>query len=110
MVGCVQSINQCGRSIQTCVSRKNRRRVPRDIQERYNTTVGARVLRQLLDFAISELQACAWRDDFWIGAPPIKRRQRTISEAGKRIQRAGKAKGKEQREAARKARFAKEAA
>ena len=105
-VGCVQLLNQCGRSIQEWLGRRpDRRRVLKQIREKYVTNRGNVVLRRLVDLTVTELKACSWRDDFWIGALPIKFGQRKLSEAHKRAIRAARERSQEQREIARKARL-----
>lgn len=87
MVGAVQSINQCGQSIQGWLSRRgqrnDRRKALRDIECRYHLPVPNKALIDLIDFAISTLEAASWVERFWVGALPIQE-PRTISESHKK--------------------------
>jgi len=81
LVACVMLINQCGQSVQGWLGRKGRPVVLQDIEEKYNTKLGVRVLRDLIDLAISTLEACSWRDDFALGPLPIRRNTRKLTDA-----------------------------
>ncbi len=87
MVGAVQSINQCGQSIQGWLSRRgqrnDRRKALRDTESRYHLPVPNKALIDLIDFAISTLDAASWVERLWGGALPIKE-PRTISESHKK--------------------------
>lgn len=98
MVGAVQSITQCGQSIQGWLSRRgqrnDRRKALRDIESRYHLPVPNKALIDLVDFAISTLEAAFWVERFWVGALPIKE-PRTISESHKKALQDGQARRRE---------------
>lgn len=109
VVGCVQVVNQTGRTIQEWAGGKaGRLDQLQRIQQTYPTRRGNRVLIDLIDWAQSTLEACCWRSTFWVGALPLQREPRPVTDA----QRAGLARGREkanerrqQREQARRARL-----
>lgn len=70
MVGCLQTIAQCDRrSVADWLERKPERgRTLKDIRNRFRSETGNRVLRQLVELAISEVEACTWVKKFWLGA------------------------------------------
>jgi hypothetical protein len=109
MVGCVQAINSCGRSIQDWLGReKDRRSLLRRIQQTYVTRRGKRLLVKLIDLAASELGACIWLDDFAADALPLQREprpKRKLSEAHKRAMREGYRRARERGQKAREARL-----
>ena len=81
MVGCLQTIAQCGRpSLGDWLDRKReRRRTLKDTRNRFRSDTGTRVLRQLVDLAVSEVEACSWRKGYWVGALPIGSEPRPVT-------------------------------
>ncbi len=111
MVGAVQSINQCGQSIQSWLSRRgqrnDRRKALRDIESRCHLPVPNKALIDLIDFAISTLDAASWVERLWVGALPTKE-PRTISESHKKALLDGQARRREQDRNERARRFGQE--
>ena len=82
MIGCVEIINCCGRSIRKWLDRKDGRRAGlRQVKTGCATRRGSKVLRDLIDLAISELEACVWIDDLPVGALPLEKEPRPLSPA-----------------------------
>jgi hypothetical protein len=100
MVGAVQAISQCGESIREWARRrKDRRRVLRDVKNRYNSPPGNKVLRDLVRLAMAVVGACSWKDEFWLGALPVRKEPRQLDVAHKRALAEGAARARaEERE------------
>jgi hypothetical protein len=92
LIGCCQVIHACnGDSARPWLDRRpNRRKILRRIDDRYCTREGNRVLRQLVDYAIVELEACVWVKDLDPGALPIEKEPRRLSKAHNRALHAGR--------------------
>lgn len=84
MVGCVQLINQTGRSVRGWLSRRNRRRLLSDIRNRYLVADGNKILRDLINLAIATVGACSTVDDYWLGALPVRSEPRRLTESERR--------------------------
>jgi len=112
VVGSIQAINECGRSIRRWLDRRpERTRVLRDIRERYNAQQGNKILRDLITLAISEVGACSWVSDFRVGPLPLQREPKPMTDEHRKAAAEGRRQAREaerrEQEAARKARFEK---
>ena len=91
MVGCVQTVNECGRSIADWLGRrKERRSMLTRIRETYTTRRGRKALLDLIDLAASELEAAAWVEEILVRSLPLKRTPRRLSESHKAALQAGR--------------------
>ena len=100
MVGCIQIINQCGRSVAGWLSRQDRRATLR--KQRF-TQKKRQALSDLIDFAVSEVLACEV-ESFWVGALPTRQTYRR-TEAHIEAMQKGRARAKRQLQAARNTRL-----
>ena len=81
-IGCVQTSNQCGQSIQSWLNRDpERRRLLRQLIKGHVTQKNLRLLQKFIDYTISVVGACSWVNDFWVGALPVGQQRRPRSEA-----------------------------
>ena len=72
VIGCVQTVNQCGQSLQGWLDRKpDRRRLLRQLIKGRTTQKGRKVLGELIDYTISVVEARKWVKKFWVGALPL---------------------------------------
>ena len=93
VIGCVQTVNQCGQSLQGWLDRKpDRRRVLRQLITGCATQKGRKAFQQLIDYTISVVKARKWVKKFWVGALPIRWETKgTLTEAQKAALNAGRA-------------------
>ena len=100
LVGCLQTMAQCGRpSLGDWLDRKReRRRTLKDIRNRFRSDAGNRVLRQLVELTVSQVEACSWRKGYWVGALPTGGEPRRASAKQREANRANSAKAKAARE------------
>jgi hypothetical protein len=111
LVGTLDCLNQCGYSIQSWLDRRtDRRRILRDIRNRYATPAPNKVLRDLVALAKAAVSACSWRSPYPLGAlpsgepRPATDAQRAAMAIARRAQADERTRAKEAREA----RFAEE--
>lgn len=115
MVGAFQVLASCGVTAEAwCSRRTERRRVLRNIRERYSEPDGRRVLRQLLETTITALEAATWIKSLPAGALPTPKEPKAMTEAQRAQLKAAREKarrtraaGKRRQEEAREARLQK---
>ena len=70
------------------------------------TQKNLRVLQRLIDYAISTVEACSWVENFWIGALPLGKEPRRLTEAQITALQAARRRSREQVKQARESRLA----
>lgn len=108
LVGCGQAIAESGGDFKSWMNRQPERfRYLHKIQRRYRFKAGNRILCDLIEYTISCVQACAWVDDYSLGALPaleprnLTDEQMSAWHAGRDAHRASEASRKAKLEAAR---------
>lgn len=77
VIGCTQLLRQCGQPLAGWIDRRpERRRVLRQVLRRVvgagTKPQGRKVVGDLVRFTAAVLDACVWREVFWLGAMPVE--------------------------------------
>jgi len=91
LIGCAEILGQCHQTLAGWIDEKPyRRSVLGRLQQSWATRDGKRTLRDLIRWTEAAVEAATWVDSFWVGALPLSREPKQLSQAHYQALQAGR--------------------